>query len=282
MTRNSIFYSHLNFSGKKIGKKKLFLEQKYNLTASTVGIRPFWQNIKDATEITYAAYDLQIPQVAIDLISNTTFADLTGCGAQCSFAQSVSAPSACFPFLVYAGKRSGADECLDPSFAPKPTYFNEATCQVHWNKTTGWTLVPPTKVDTSSPPCSADFLAYQKALGDAVAAQTFTLADSVKVALEYKKLLATAATTDLQKALLTRSFYLQSSQGTFNALFAGNGFTATGVGGVFMATSSEFLFSPFNSSLIEEGKGYETVPLCLNGYLPSASGTCTQLTPPKP
>ena len=170
MTRNSIFYSHLNFSGKKIGKKKLFLEQKYNLTASTVGIRPFWQNIKDATEITYAAYDLQIPQVAIDLISNTTFADLTGCGAQCSFAQSVSAPSACFPFLVYAGKRSGADECLDPSFAPKPTYFNEATCQVHWNKTTGWTLVPPTKVDTSSPPCSADFLAYQKALGDAVAA----------------------------------------------------------------------------------------------------------------
>lgn len=49
-----------------------------------------------------------------------------------------------------------------------------------------------------------------------------------------------------------------------------------------MATSSEFLFSPFNSSLLQPGKGFDTVAFCLNGYPPSADGKCTQLTPAKP
>jgi hypothetical protein len=51
----------------------------------------------------------------MDMICNTIFADLTGCGAQCSFAQSVLAPSSCFPSLVYAGKRVDAETCYPPS-----------------------------------------------------------------------------------------------------------------------------------------------------------------------
>ena len=236
-----------------------------------------WQAIKDATEITYAALDLQIPQVAIDIISNTTFADLTGCGAQCSFAASNKAPSACFPTLVVVGVRTDNETCVPP---PKPMSFNETICGLY-NETI-FTLVPPTAIDAKSPPCSPQYLAYQTALSSAVTKQTFTLADSVAVAKRYKELLATT-TTDLQKALLVRAFYLQGNQGTFNTLFTGNGFTATGVGGVFMPTSTEFLFSPFNSTLLEVGKGYDTVPLCLNGYAPSSpGGLCTQLTPAKP
>lgn len=42
---------------------------------------------------------------------------------------------------------------------------------------------------------------------------------------EYKELLATDAKTDLQKALLTRNFFLQGTQGTFNPLFAGECFS---------------------------------------------------------
>jgi hypothetical protein len=252
------------------------------LTANAVGVRPFWLNVKNIAEVTYAAYDLQIPQAAIVLIATSTFAGLTGCGAQCSFAQSASAPSACFPSLVYAGKRTNADTCLDPSFRTKPSSYDEAACGVPWNATTGWTLVPPTALDAFSKPCSADWLAYQTAFG--AIPRTFDLAESVRVMLRYKELLA-STTTDEQRALLTRSFFFQGSQGSFNALFTANGFTATGVGGVLMATSTEYLFSPFNSTLVQTGKGYDTVALCLNGVnggVPSAAGTCTQLTPAKP
>jgi hypothetical protein len=52
-----------------------------------------------------------------------------------------------------------------------------------------------------------------------------------------------------------------------------------------MPTSTEFLFSPFNSTLLQPRKALDTVALCLNGVnggVPSAAGTCTQLTPAKP
>jgi hypothetical protein len=95
----------------------------------------------------------------MDMISNTTFADLTGCGAQCSFAQSVLAPSPCFPNLVYAGNRTDADTCLDPSFTKKPDSYDVGACKnVPWNATTGWTLVPPTSIDSSQIPCKPDWL----------------------------------------------------------------------------------------------------------------------------
>ena len=228
------------------------------------------------------SYDLRIPQVAIDLISNTTFADLTGCGAQCSFAQSVRAPSACFPKLVYAGERTDNETCAPPA---KPSSFDEALCGPY-PPAGDWTPVPPTEIDATQIPCSADFLSYGNAFDAASKAQgviRFTLSQSVAVMNEYKRLLASPnVETDLQKAQLTRSFFLQGSQGTFNPLFAGNGYTATGVGGVFMETSTEFLFSPFNSTLVPPGKGQDSVVLGLNGRMPSAAGTCTQLTPAKP
>ncbi len=86
----------------------------------------------------------------MDMISNTTFADLTGCGAQCSFAQSVLAPSSCFPNLIYAGNRTDADTCLDPSFTKKPDSYDVGACKnVPWKATTGWTLVPPTSIAVS-------------------------------------------------------------------------------------------------------------------------------------
>jgi hypothetical protein len=30
-------------------------KQRYNITATTVGLRPYWQNMKDMFEVTYAA-----------------------------------------------------------------------------------------------------------------------------------------------------------------------------------------------------------------------------------
>ena len=90
------------------------------------------------------------------MISNTTFADLTGCAAQCSFAQSVSAPSACFPSLVYVGKRVDALTCDPPSAGDQPFNWNTTNCG-DWTLTTGWTLVPPTSIDSKQDPCSADW-----------------------------------------------------------------------------------------------------------------------------
>ena len=107
------------------------------------------------------SYNLQIPQVAIDIMSNTTFADLTGCGAQCTFAQSVSAPStsSCFLNLAYAGVRTqqGNETCLPPSAVQNgvPFNYNETVC-APWKDTTGWTLVPPTSIDATQA-CSDDW-----------------------------------------------------------------------------------------------------------------------------
>lgn len=58
------------------------------------------------------------------------------------------------------------------------------------------------------------------------------------------------ATTPLQKALLTRAFFLHRSQGSFNPLFTGNGYTATGVG----AVSRTFCVCVFCLFLNEEKK----------------------------
>ena len=107
---------------------------------------------------------------------------------------------------------------------------------------------------------------------------------SIAVVKKYQEFLATTQNA-MQQALLTRAMLLQSSMGNFNTLFSGNGFTATGVGGVFMPTSTEYLFTPFNATLIPPGKGFDSVAFCLNGVnggLPSATGTCTQLTPAAP
>ena len=92
----------------------------------------------------------------MDVISNTTFADLTGCASQCSFAQSAQAPSECFPNLVYVGKRVG-DTCLPPSSGEEPFGWN-ATCGAWASQITGWTLVPPTSIDSKQVPCSKHWL----------------------------------------------------------------------------------------------------------------------------
>ena len=63
------------------------------------------------------------------------------------------------------------------------------------------------------------------------------------------------APTVEKQALLTRALFIQSNMGNLNELFTGNGFTATGVGGVIMPTSTEVIISPFNSTLIPPGKG---------------------------
>lgn len=100
------------------------------------------------------SYDLQIPQVAIDLISNTTFADLTGCGAQCSWAPSNKAPSSCLPDLVYIGVRIN-DTDTDCGLPLKPRTFNETVCGPY--NATVWTSVPPTLIEPNQFPCSADW-----------------------------------------------------------------------------------------------------------------------------
>ena len=101
---------------------------------------------------------------------------------------------------------------------------------------------------------------------------------------KYQELLAT--TTDaMQQALLTRALYIQGVMGNLNPLFAGNGQTATGVGGVIMPTSTEVFITAFNSTLVPPGKGFDSVAFCVNGVnggLPAADGTCTQLTPASP
>lgn len=172
---------------------------------------------------------------------------------------------------MYVGQRINDTDCDLPN---KPGTFDEAVCGPY--DATAWTSVPPTLIEPEQKPCSDDWLRYNLALSGAPTAaglspaQARTLAGSVAVMKKYKQLLATDAASDLQKAQLTRNFFLQGTQGTFNPLFAGNGYTATGVGGVFMATSTEFLFSPFNSTLPSAKGTTRSLSVC--------TATCPQPT----
>lgn len=96
-------------------------------------------------------------------------------------------------------------------------------------------------------------------------------------------MLLPSAVTPTEQALLTRAFFMQSSEGSFNSLFTGNGYTATGVGAVFAGESTEFLFSPFFSKSLPP-KARTTIQFCLNGVNGGVpiNGDCKTLTPPAP
>jgi hypothetical protein len=86
-----------------------------------------------------------------------------------------------------------------------------------------------------------------------------------------------------REALLTRALFIQSNMGNLNELFTGNGFTATGVGGVIMPTSTEVIISPFNSTLIPPGKGSTRSRSATNSATRSATaGSCPSTRPQWP
>jgi len=86
--------------------------------------------------------------------------ELTGCGAQCSYAPAAAYPSTCFPRMVYKGVRTSTTTCTDPSTGPAPLSWDAAACGPWATPTVapGWTLVPPTAIDATEAPCSAQWL----------------------------------------------------------------------------------------------------------------------------
>jgi hypothetical protein len=152
-------------------------------------LRPYWSKLKLYYEYTYQPFGLKIPQAAIDLISNNTFSQLTGCGAQCSWTPSTGFPSACYPRGVYVGKRIDVNTCGLPSLLDAPSGYDDAACGP-WNTTNpGWTLVPPTSIDANDIPCSLQWMTYNNMFKTLAAGlpetEKGTLAESVAVMMLY-------------------------------------------------------------------------------------------------
>lgn len=85
-----------------------------------------------------------------------------------------------------------------------------------------------------------------------------------------------AATNAVEEAIIFRAFLIQNCSGAFNPLFTGDGFTATGFGGLFSPTSSEYIVSPFYQENVPE-KAKAAIPFCINGQnngRPNPDGSC--------
>jgi hypothetical protein len=80
----------------------------------------------------------------------------------------------------------------------------------------------------------------------------------------------------IDQAQWFRAFLVQSCVGGMNALFSGNGFTYTGLGGLLTPTATEYIVSPFNVSSLAKNES-SNIYFCINGLnggRPDNNGEC--------
>lgn len=80
----------------------------------------------------------------------------------------------------------------------------------------------------------------------------------------------------VEQTMWFRAFLIQHCIGYFNTLFAGNGLTYTGFGGLLSAEGTEYITSPFDVNAVPSSKKV-AIPFCvngLNGGRPDGNGRC--------
>lgn len=90
-------------------------------------------------------------------------------------------------------------------------------------------------------------------------------------------LLKQSADDPLLQAMLFRSFLLHGCAGSFNTLFAGDGYTWTGLRSILAPLGTEFITSGFNNTVLQGSSEVAHIPFCLsgdNGGRPNGKGMC--------
>lgn len=91
----------------------------FPFNANIEALSPTWSAVRDFFQWVFHPLGFNLTDAALAVLTSNSFAQLTGCPAQCTYAPS-SFPSAAFPAPVIVQNRTGANECPDPSTLPGP------------------------------------------------------------------------------------------------------------------------------------------------------------------
>jgi hypothetical protein len=181
------------------------------------------------------------------VLASSTFREISGCPASCDYVNP-KFPSAEGPMPLLVGKRTGpGGACVPPEGAGR--------------------AVGPSFADAASPLCSDawralfDRYAAAYAAGGAAACSSEAIVAAAKLLAEDLK---AAGGDPAAQAVAVRAFAVLGCSGNFNPLFTGNGYTATGFGGLFSPTVSEFITSPFDWDKLPSS-AIRVIDMCVNG-----------------
>lgn len=189
-----------------------------------------------------ACCGVKISPSVVAALDAASFRDISGCPTECDYAAD-GFPSADAPAPVVVGERDDDGNCVKPPGAGSlvaPSYFAKDSkfCNEKWI------------------PLNAKY------------AQAYTDGCSAQAETDAAKLLAAdleaAAGSVEDQALAVRAFSVQGCSGDLNPVFTGNGFTATGLSGLYSATASEFITSPFNLGKLPRS-AFATIYFCISG-----------------
>jgi hypothetical protein len=227
-----------------------FGSNPFSFVASIGPISPTWtKSVAAYNEALGPCCGVRIPRAVAPVLDATTFGELSGCVPQCTY-EALGFPSQAAPNPVVIGTRDANGQCVPPAEGAgalvNPTYFVDdagkddpasAGCNQRWREL-----------------CNAFATIYVNGCtSDAVGAAGKLLAQELDASPNVE-----------DQAVIFRAYSAQACSGDFNPINAGNGFTATGFGGLFTPTSTEFITSPITfASLPSYAK--ETVFLCING-----------------
>ena len=303
----------LNIFSRKAIRRAILSPLTNNFTAFEADIppvRPTWLTVRNFMEDTFQKQGVTVSDAAVDVLENQSFGELTSCPAECSYSP-VDFPSATATRAVVRGTRTGNDTCAPPAGPPgafiqvEPTALDPTSpfCNDTWQRffVSLEFLFRLLLWSTSSAKanslffCRPHFLLtflpfdkinyfqaryvelYSNSSCDRPRGTPARIlnANLARVAESLAADLA-AATTPEEETIIFRAFLIQNCSGAFNPLFTGDGLTATGFGGLFSPTSSEYIVSPFYQEEIPS-KSKAAIPFCINGQnggMPNPDGSC--------
>ncbi|PSC74537.1 protocadherin-related 15 [Micractinium conductrix] len=233
-------------------------------TAELAGSLPFgggmppsmatWDIVRAFYEQVYQEQGLVVPHQALGVLKTTTFADLSGCPAQCAYA----VPARYYPNANYTSPLVVLPRGADGKCPPAPV---------------GTKPTPPTAFETTSELCSDEWKEAYNATASLFPPQCSPEANAEAGAGLARLVNATDGPTP--QALLFRTFLMQYCAGDSNSIWSGDGYTYTGTDGTLAPLGTEFLVSPFNVSWSEGA--IASIPFCIsatNEGRPNADGVC--------
>jgi hypothetical protein len=190
-----------------------------------------------------AAFGLNIPPSVGSILSETSFADLTGCPAECDYID----PN--FPTTGFVPVLPGTRDPVSRVCQPK-------------DGAEGFDLTAPSFFEIDAGLCNKVWNDAQKRFSE-ISGETCSYAKVVEGAGQLATDLENAS-SDKDKAIIVRAFAENGCFGDFNPLNTFNGYTATGFGGLFAQTVSEFISSPFDWAKLPK-QAYRVIDFCISG-----------------
>jgi hypothetical protein len=235
----------LTVASAKAVRRLLDRQQKQNpfvYGASFGPAPPTAANMIAAYNTALGDFGVSIPPALATLLSTKTFYELSGCRAQCAYGNPGFPESATVPVLV--GDRDAGGKCVAPpgagaQIAPNFIAYDTFQCSERWNELQA----------RYAKPVEEEKGCTKEAVVSGAKLLAADLAD---------------AKTDLDKAVAVRAFSIQTCFGDFNPLITYVGYTATGFGGMWSQTVSEFVTSPFQWDKLASS-AYRVIDFCISG-----------------